>query len=64
MHKTILKKNVTTKKPPKIKQGDKPEYMTHMAAGHDLQRASTHPSLEAELEVLSSPDIKARVVGS
>ena len=41
-----------------------PEDVAHMGAGHDLQGAATHPGLEGELQVLSAPDIEARIVAT
>ena len=38
--------------------------MADVAAGHDLQRAAAHPSLEGQLEVLAAPDVEAGVVGA
>ena len=35
-----------------------------MGAGDNLKGAATHPGLEAQLEVLGSPDVEARVVGA
>ena len=35
-----------------------------MGAGHDLQSASAHPRLEGQLQVLASPNIEPRVVGT
>ena len=41
-----------------------PEDVPNMGAGDNLKGAATHPGLEAQLEVLGSPDVEARVVGA
>ena len=40
----------------------KPEYMTDMRAGYNLQGSATHPDSERHLKVLSSPDVHTSVV--
>ena len=38
--------------------------MSHVGAGHDLQRPPAHPRLEGQLQVLPAPDVEPRVVGA
>ena len=38
--------------------------MTDVTAGNDENASGTHPRLEAELKVLSAPDVKAGVVAA
>ena len=39
-------------------RGEGPEDVTNSAAGNNLNLTATHPGLEAELKVLSAPDVK------
>lgn len=40
------------------------EDVAHMGAGHNFESAAAHPGLEGQLQILTAPDIKARVVGA
>lgn len=39
-----------------------PEYMADMRARNDFQRTAAHPCLERQLQILTAPNIEARIV--
>jgi len=41
-----------------------PEDVSNMRAGHNFKCASAHPGLKGQLQILTTPDIKAGIVGA